>query len=70
MQFRSELVAFTADIKQMFHSFVVREDHRNFLRFLRFKDNDNGNRPSPAIAIYGLRQAAIHGDDEFGEDAR
>lgn len=84
MRFRSEAVAFTADIEQMFHSFVVREDHRNFLRFLWFKDNDPtkgvfeyrmkvhvfGNRPSPAVAIYGLRQAATHGEDEFGEDAR
>lgn len=69
MQFRSEVVAFTADIEQTFHSFVIREDHWNFLRFLWFKDNDTtedvveyrmkvhvfGNRPSPAVAIYGLR---------------
>ncbi|KAI2662312.1 Dystrophin-1 [Labeo rohita] len=56
----------------------VREDHRNFLRFLWFRDSDPtkdvieyrmkvyvfGNSPSPAVAIYGLRQAAseIAGD--------
>ena len=55
-----------ADIEQMYHSFVVREDHRNFL--LWFKDNDTtievvehkmrvhvfGKHLSPAVAIYGL----------------
>lgn len=25
----------------MFHSFIAREDHRNFLRFLLFKGSDN-----------------------------
>lgn len=70
MRFRRKQVAIMADIEQMFRSFVVREDHRNFLRFLWFKDNDTtkevveyrmrvyvfGNRPSPAVAIYGLRK--------------
>ncbi|KAK7891083.1 hypothetical protein WMY93_023046 [Mugilogobius chulae] len=59
-------------IEQMFHCFVVREDCRDVLRFLWYRDNlpDNevveyrmrvhifGNSPSPAIAIYGLRRAA------------
>lgn len=40
LRFRKEAVAFTADIEQMFHSFVVRVDHCNFLRFLLFEDND------------------------------
>ena len=84
MRFRREQVAITADIEQMFHSFVVREDHRNFLRFLWFKDNDTTkevveyrmkvhvfcNRPSPAVATYGLWRAALHGEDEFGGDAK
>ncbi|KAK0143480.1 hypothetical protein N1851_018392 [Merluccius polli] len=84
MRFRCEQVAITSDIEQMFHSFVVREDHRNFLRFLWFRNNDTtqevieyrmkvhvfGNRPSPAVAIYGLRRAALHGEDEFGGDAK
>ncbi|KAJ8369536.1 hypothetical protein SKAU_G00095640 [Synaphobranchus kaupii] len=84
MRFRREQVAIVADIEQMFHSFVVREDHRNFLRFLWFKDNDTtkevveyrmkvhvfGNRPSPAIATYGLRRAALHGEEEFGGNVK
>lgn len=72
MRFRKENVAVTADIQQMFYAFVVREDHRDYLRFLWYKDNnlDNditefrmkvhifGNSPSPLVAIYGLRTAA------------
>ena len=34
MRFRRELVAITADVQHMFHCFVVKEDHRDFLRFL------------------------------------
>ncbi len=84
LRFRKEVVAVTADIEQMFHSFVVRAYHRNFLRFLWFEDNDPskdvkefrmkvhvfGNSPSPAVAIYGLHRAAQHGELEFGKDAR
>lgn len=84
MRFRREQIAVTADIEQMFHSFIVREDHRNFLRFLWFKNNNPmdevveyrmrvhvfGNSPSPAVAIYGLRRAALHGEDEFGHAAK
>lgn len=71
IRFREELVAVTADIQQMFHSFLVREDHSNFLRFLWFRDDSEkdiieyrmtvhvfGNSPSPAVAIIGLRKAA------------
>lgn len=38
--FRKEAVAFTVDIEQMFYCFYVREEDRNFLRFLWFQDND------------------------------
>ncbi|XP_037399818.1 uncharacterized protein LOC108416929 [Pygocentrus nattereri] len=84
LRFRREAVAVTVDIEQMFHSFVVREDHRDFLRFFWHKHNDPaddlceyrmkvhvfGNSPSPSVAIYGLRRAAAHGEEEFGSDAR
>ncbi len=63
LRFRKERVAILADIQQMFHCFLVHDDHRNFLRFLWHKDNDVnkqiieyrmkvhvfGNRPSPAV---------------------
>lgn len=71
IRFRREAVAITADIQQMYHCFLVREEDRNFLRFLWFRDNDPskdiieyrmrvhvfGNCPSPAVAIYCLRQS-------------
>ncbi|XP_077385858.1 uncharacterized protein LOC144023832 [Festucalex cinctus] len=38
--FRKERVAVTADIQHMFHCFVVRGDHRDYLRFLWFRNND------------------------------
>ncbi len=72
IRFRKEPVAVTVDIQQMFHCFTVKEDHRDYLRFLWFRENDLdkdviecrmkvhvfGNSPSPAVVIYGLHQAA------------
>eukprot|EP00064_Thunnus_orientalis_P013841 superscaffoldBa00002314_g13882 len=63
MQFREERVAVTADIKQMFHSFLVLDDQTNFLHFLWHWHNDMeeplvenhmrvhvfGNSPSPTM---------------------
>jgi hypothetical protein len=40
MRFRKEYVAVACDIEQMFRSLYVIPEHRNFLRFLRFKDNE------------------------------
>ena len=66
LRFRKEPVAVTADVQQMFYCFVVRSDHRDYLRYLWYEDNELdqkvveyrmkvhvfGNTPSPAIAIY------------------
>ncbi|XP_039902004.1 uncharacterized protein LOC120742644 isoform X1 [Simochromis diagramma] len=82
LRFRTESVAIMADIQQMFHCFMVREDHRNFLRFLWHRDNDLnnevveyrlkvhvfGNSTSPAVAIYGLRKAIRAGSKDCGAD--
>ncbi|XP_061769872.1 uncharacterized protein LOC133560876 [Nerophis ophidion] len=82
LRFRKERVAIMADIQQMFHCFLVHEDHRNFLRFLWHQDNDLrkpvieyrmrvhvfGNTPSPAVAIYGLRKAIREGAQQHGDD--
>ncbi|XP_034060527.1 uncharacterized protein LOC117538732 [Gymnodraco acuticeps] len=84
IRFRTEPVAVMSDIQQMFHSFLVRQDHRDYLRFLWFRDHqlDNevmefrikvhvfGNCPSPAVAIYGLKRTAMEGEKEFGTAAR
>lgn len=84
LRFRRDQIAVTADVEQMFYGFKVREDHRHFLRFLWYKDNDPdkeiidywmtvhvfGNSPSPAVATYGLRKAAEQGEAEHGSDAK
>ncbi|XP_020561773.1 uncharacterized protein LOC110015633 [Oryzias latipes] len=80
IRFRKEQVAAVADIQQMFHCFLVRSDHRNYLRFLWHRDNDMskeiidyrmrvhvfGNSPSPSVAIYGLRKAIQEGGHKYG----
>lgn len=84
IRFRKELVAITADVQQMFHCFVVRPDHRDYLRFLWHRDNDPtkdiveyrmkvhvfGNRPSPAVATYCLRRAAQQSEQEHSSTTR
>ena len=70
MRFRREPIAITCDIEQMFYNFLVREDHRDFLRFLWIDDTLSkteeyrmnvhlfGATSSPAVATYGLRRIA------------
>lgn len=84
LRFRREPVALTADVQQMFYCFEVCEDHRDYLRYLWFEDNDItkavveyrmkvhvfGNSPSPAVAIYCMRRAAKEGEQEHGTDTR
>ncbi|XP_077505202.1 uncharacterized protein LOC144114982 [Amblyomma americanum] len=84
IRFRKEPMAITVDIKHMFNWFLVRDDHRNYLRFLWFRNNGIysdvveyrmkvhvfGNSPSPAVATYGLRRTAREGEEEFGSDVR
>ncbi|XP_064462753.1 uncharacterized protein LOC135373586 [Ornithodoros turicata] len=84
IRFRKEPFAITADIQQMFYCFIVREEDREYLRFLWFRDNDTkkdvvgyrmcvhvfGNSPSPAVATYGLKRTALEGEREYGTDAR
>lgn len=68
----------------MFYCFIVQEDHRDFLSFLWFEDNNPsmqiteylmkmhafGNSPSPAVAIYGLRNTTLHGAKVQGAEAK
>lgn len=84
LRFRKEPVALTADVEQMFYCFVVREDDRDYLRYLWYEDNDIsknvveyrmkvhvfGNSPSPAVAIYCMRRAPQTGEQAYGSDAR
>ncbi|XP_071098015.1 uncharacterized protein [Haliotis cracherodii] len=84
LRFRRESTAVMADIQQMFYCFLVKEEHRNFLRFLWYKDNDInqelveyrmkvhvfGNSPSPAVATYGLRRSAKSVVETYGKDVQ
>ena len=83
LRFRRESITVMSDIEQMFHSFRVEPSHRDFLRFLWYKDNTPGkpiveyrmnvhlfgNGPSPAVATYGLRRTATDGEEKFGKEA-
>lgn len=78
MRFRQHPVAVTADIEQMLCRFSVPEKHRDYLRFMWYKDNDPsqdlieyrmtrhvfGNSPSPAVATFGLRKCVNEADDD------
>ncbi len=84
LRFRIGPVAFTVDIEQMFHSFFVSTEHRDFLRFFWHKENDPnkevvehrmkvhlfGNTSSPAVATTALRLTARTEERNCGTDAR
>lgn len=80
IRFRTGPIGVLANIKQMFHCFVVREECRDMLHFRWNRDSNPekevveyrmrvhifGNSPSPAIAIYGLRRAAREMEPLYG----
>lgn len=82
LRFRKDRIAIMADIQQMFYGFLVKENHRNYLRFLWYCDGNLSkevvdyrirvhvfeNSPSPSVAIYGLWLAAKQGEQEYGTD--
>ena len=84
LRFRKERVAVMADLRQMFYSFRVRPDHRDYLRFVWHKDNDLkndlvdyrmkvhvfGNSPSTAVATFGLRKTAEVAEATVGYDVK
>ena len=81
--FRKGKVALTCDIEQMFHSFYVNSNDRDYLRFLWFKNNDLtsqiieyrmnihlfGAASSPGVANVCLHQTAESHGHEFGDNA-
>ncbi|XP_033726768.1 uncharacterized protein LOC117316337 [Pecten maximus] len=81
MRFRQGAVAISGDIESMFYCFSVLKDHQDFLRFFWYKDNDPskqlieyrmrkhvfGNRPSPAVANFGLRKVVEDASDDIRE---
>ncbi len=82
-RFRKEEVAVVCDVKKMFYQFRVNAEHRNFLRFLWYKDGNIDSHPvvyrmtvhlfgavsSPGCSNFGLQRAAADGEEEFGKQA-
>ena len=82
-RFRLEEVALCCDIEAMFHQFEVPVEHRDYLRFLWWKDGDYTSKPvdyrmcvhifgatsSPACANFGLKQAARDYGHKFSPSA-
>lgn len=61
-RFRKEETAVPCDVEQVFHNFYVNPEHRDFLRFLWFKDNDlNGQICEYRIKVHLLRAIPSHG---------
>ena len=84
MRFRQENHGVMCHIEQMFYAFHVNPEHRNFLRFLLFKNNDPrqeiidyrmtvhifGNGPSPAVTTFVMRKTAEEGEKVYGEKTK
>ena len=72
LRFRSENVAVTCDIKKMFFQFYVKPEHRDYLRFVWYKNNILGGEivhyrmkahifgatSSPSVSNFCLKQIA------------
>ncbi|XP_050413224.1 uncharacterized protein LOC126827753 [Patella vulgata] len=79
-RFRKESIAVICDIEQMFYQFRVNTEHRNYLRFLWWINDEEeptdfrmtvhlfGAGSSPGCANFGLKQAAIDNEEEFGSE--
>jgi hypothetical protein len=84
MRFRENPIGIMADIEGFFHQLHVDEDHRDYMRFFWFKDNDPekelaeyranvhifGNTSSPAVASFSLRSCADSAGPEVSEEAK
>ena len=85
LRFRIGEIGFCGDIEHMFHCFYVEPEHRNFLRFYWYYNNDPsinkivefqalvhvfGNTSSPAVANFGLRYAADNSPCECPNSSR
>lgn len=83
-RFRRNPVAIMCDVEKMFHQFKVNEEHRDFLRFLWWKDGDLSAEPtmyrmkvhlfgaasSPGCANYGLKHLARENAETYPMAAR
>ena len=83
-RFRTDFISFMCDIQGMFQQFRVNYEHRNYLRFFWFENGVYENDPvefrstvhlfgaasSPAVANFGLKQAATDYEQRFGGDVK
>ena len=83
-RFRERPIAFSGDVEKMFYAFRLFPEDSNYLRFFWYKNNNVneplvqyralvhifGNKPSPAIANFGLKYAADHPNDPNLSKAR
>ena len=79
LRFREGEVGFVSDIEKMYHSFYVKPEDRDFMRFFWFRNNDPsqkivqyranvhifGNTSSPSIAIFALRYATMNSGEKI-----
>ena len=78
-RFRMEQIAFTCDIEQMFHQFMVDRSYQDYLRFLWWTDKQMlhpaefrmqvhlfGAASSPGCANFGLKQIAADNEAKYG----
>lgn len=70
--FRNSYIGFSADVESMFHNFSLKPEHRDYLRYFWFTENNSSkdisqyrakvhifsNCSSPAVATLGIRYAA------------
>ena len=82
-RFTKEKIALSCDIEGMFNQIFVREENRNLLRFMWWKNDDNDTDPvqyrvtthlfgavsSPACAMYVLHTTAEKYESMFGKEA-
>ena len=78
-RFRKEPVALVCDIQSFFNQVKVKEEHRNFLRFLWYENGEVveyrmtrhlfGARSSPGCATFALRATADKYESECGTEA-
>ena len=81
-KFREDHIAFIGDIEKMFYHFKVKDEHRDYLRFLWWKNGDMNSQPisyrvtvhifsaisSRGCANFALKRIAIDHKDKYSTD--